>query len=340
MSSANEGIDTDCMTLTRFLLAEQRKHPSATGDLTQLVNAITTAVKAISSAVRKAGIAQLYGITGKSNVQGEEVKKLDVLSNELFINMLKSSFTTCLMVSEENEKAIEVELEKQGKYMVTFDPLDGSSNIDCLGSVGTIFAIYRRPNDSSVKADDVLIPGRKAVAAGYALYGSATMLVLSVGTGVNGFLLDPAIGEFLLTDPNMKIKPRGKIYSINEGYSIHWPEPVKEYIASLKNPKSGKQPYGARYIGSMVADVHRTLKYGGVFAYPATSESPKGKLRLLYECIPMAFIIEQAGGLATTGHIPILDVQPEAIHQRSPIFLGSKDDVEDLLEYFKKHNPA
>ncbi|ESN95315.1 hypothetical protein HELRODRAFT_114723 [Helobdella robusta] len=330
-----EGIDTDCMTLTRFLLAEQRKHPSATGDLTQLINAILTAIKAISSAVRRAGIAQLYGITGNSNVQGEEVKKLDVLSNELFINMLKSSFTTCLLVSEENETVIEVELEKQGKYMVSFDPLDGSSNIDCLGSIGTIFAIYRRPNDDSIKQEDILVPGRQAVAAGYALYGSATMLVLSVGHGVNGFLLDPSIGEFLLTDRKMKIKPRGKIYSINEGYSSMWPQQVKDYIDSLKFPKSGKPPYGARYIGSMVADVHRTLKYGGIFAYPATKDSPKGKLRLLYECIPMAFIIEQAGGLATNGDINILDIKPELIHQRSPIFLGSKEDVEDLMSFFK-----
>lgn len=339
MSSA--AIDTDCMTLTRFLLAEQRKFPQATGDLTQLMTAILTAVKAISSAVRRAGFSHLFGMSGSTNVQGEEVKKLDVISNELFINMLQSSYTTCLLVSEENETAIEVEVEKQGKYIVCFDPLDGSSNIDCLVSIGTIFTIYRKVSEGRATISDALQSGRKVVAAGYALYGSATMVVLSIGTGVNSFMLDPTIGEFLLVDRNMRIKPRGKIYSINEGYSKFWYEPVKEYIEGLKNPQTGnQQPYGARYIGSMVADVHRTLKYGGVFMYPATKDSPKGKLRLLYECIPMAYIIEQAGGLATTGTTPILDVVPESIHQRSPIFLGSKDDIEDVIKCFQKYAPA
>jgi len=336
MTTTGAGIDTDCMTLTRFLLAEQRKHPSASGDLTQLMNAISTAVKAISTAVRKAGISQLHGISGNTNVQGEEVKKLDVLSNDLFINMLRSSYTTCLMVSEENDNVITVESEKQGKYVVCFDPLDGSSNIDCLVSIGTIFAIYKKDTDGVATEEDALKAGRQIVAAGYALYGSATMVVLSTGNGVNGFMLDPSIGEFILTDRNMRIKPRGKIYSINEGYEKFWPAPVKEYIKSKKYPQNGK-PYGARYIGSMVADVHRTLKYGGIFAYPATSENPKGKLRLLYECNPMAFIMEQAGGKATTGTENILDIVPERIHQRVPVFLGSKEDVEDVIECFKKY---
>lgn len=329
------------MTLTRFLLAEQRKVQSATGDLTQLMNAVLTAVKAISSAVRRAGITQLFGIAGNTNVQGEEVKKLDVVANQLFINMLKSSFVTCLMVSEENENVIEVEVEKQGKYIVCFDPLDGSSNIDCLVSIGTIFAIYKKVSEGPATVGDALQPGKNVVAAGYALYGSATMVVLSIGTGVNSFMLDPTIGEFLLIDHNMRIKPRGKIYSINEGYSKFWYEPVKEYVEGLKYPKAAnQQPYGARYIGSMVADVHRTLKYGGIFMYPATKDSPKGKLRLLYECIPMAYIIEQAGGLATTGTTPILEIVPETIHQRSPIFLGSKDDVEDVMKCFSKYEPG
>lgn len=333
MTSTGSGIDTDCMTLTRFLLAEQRKHPEATGDLTQLMNAILTAVKAISTAVRKAGIARLYGIAGSTNVTGDEVKKLDVLSNDLFINMVRSSFTSCLMVSEENENVIEVELEKQGKYIVVFDPLDGSSNIDCLVSIGTIFGIYKRINDGQVSVRDALQPGRKLIASGYALYGSATMMVLTIGTGVNGFMLDPSLGEFILTERNMKIKSKGKIYSLNEGYAKSWFEPVKQYVDAKK---SGK-PYAARYIGSMVADVHRTLCYGGIFAYPATKDSPKGKLRLLYECNPMAFIIEQAGGLATTGTQNILDIVPESIHQRSPIFLGSRDDVLELMDYFQKY---
>lgn len=331
-------FDSDCMTLTRFVLATQKNVPTATGDLTQLLNSLQTAVKAVSSAVRKAGITKLFGIAGSTNVQGEEVKKLDVLSNELFINMLKSSFTTCLLVSEENDNIIEVETEKQGKYIVCFDPLDGSSNIDCLVSIGSIFAIYKKLNSTSKPSlKDALQPGNQIVAAGYSLYGSATMLVLSLGAGVNGFMLDPAIGEFILTDPNMRIPNRGKIYSINEGYSFLWEPAVKEYVESKKNPANGK-PYGARYVGSMVADVHRTIKYGGIFIYPITKDAPKGKLRLLYECNPMAYIITQAGGLATTGSIPVLDVQPESIHQRCPIFLGSKDDVEDVLKVIKKHS--
>jgi len=339
MSMAGSGIDTDCMTLARWLLGEQRKHPHAQGDLTQLMTAILTAVKATSSAVRKAGIAKLYGIAGSTNTTGDEQKKLDVLANDLFINMLRSSFTVCLLVSEENENVIEVDIEKQGKYIVCFDPLDGSSNIDCLVSIGTIFAIYRKVSEGPATLRDALQPGRQIVAAGYALYGSATMVVVSVGNGVQGFMLDPAIGEFVLTERNMRIKPRGKIYSMNEGYAKYWYDPVKDYVESKKNPKSGK-PYGARYIGSMVADVHRTIMYGGMFGYPATMESPKGKLRLLYECNPMAFIVEQAGGLATTGTTPILDIIPETIHQRTPIFMGSREDINDVIECFKKYQNA
>lgn len=332
-------IDTNVMTLTRFVLAEQRKVPGATGDLTQLLTAIQTAIKAVAAAVRRAGIANLYGMAGNTNVQGEEQKTLDVLSNDLFINVLKSSYTTCLLVSEENDTVVEVETERQGKYVVCFDPLDGSSNIDCLGSIGSIFAIFRRKSSGRPDAKDALQTGRNAVCAGYALYGSATMVVLGLGQGVNGFMLDPALGEFILTDPDMKVKPRGKIYSINEGYSAMWDPAVTEYVQSKKFPKSGKA-YGARYIGSMVADVHRTLKYGGIFIYPATKDSPNGKLRLLYECIPMAYLIERAGGMAHSGKIPILDVQPESLHGRCPIFLGSKEDVTELAELYKKHKLA
>jgi len=333
-------IDTNCMTLTRYVLAEQRvRAPEATGDLTLLLSTIQSAVKAISSAVRKAGLAKLFGIAGEVNIQGEEVKKLDVLSNDLFINLMRSSFTTCLLVSEENEHVIEIETEKQGKYIVCFDPLDGSSNIDCLVSIGSIFAIYKKESAGIPTVEDALKPGRKLVAAGYALYGSATALVLSTGHGVHGFMLDPAIGEFILTDPSMTVPSRGKIYSINEGYTATWEPAVAEYVDSKKNPKNGK-PYGARYIGSMVADVHRTLKYGGIFMYPATKDAPKGKLRLLYECNPMSYIIEQAGGLASTGTIPVLDVVPKSIHERCPIFLGSREDVEDVLQIIAKHSKA
>ncbi|XP_062595214.1 fructose-1,6-bisphosphatase 1-like [Saccostrea cucullata] len=329
-------IDTEPITLTRFILAEQKKHPSATGDFSQLINFIQTAVKAVSSAVRKAGIHKIFGMSGTENVSGDDQKKLDVLANDLFINMLKSSFLTCLLVSEENDHAIVVEPEKRGKYIVTFDPLDGSSNIDCLVSIGSIFAIYRKKDDGPATEKDCLQSGRELVGAGYALYGSATMIVLSIGNGVNGFMLDPSIGEFILTEPDIKVKPRGKIYSINEGYEQFWDKATVEYVQSKKRPKTGK-PYGARYIGSMVADVHRTLVYGGIFMYPATSEAPKGKLRMLYESIPMAFIVEQAGGLAVTGTQNILDIVPQSIHERCPVFMGSKEDVQDVIELYKKH---
>nr|XP_006814597.1 PREDICTED: fructose-1,6-bisphosphatase isozyme 2-like isoform X2 [Saccoglossus kowalevskii] len=324
------------MTLTRFVLAEQKKVPHATGELTQLLNALLTALKAVSSAVRRGGIAKLHGIAGLTNIQGEDQHKIDVLANKLFINMLKSSFTTCLMVSEENENVIEVETEKQGKYVVCFDPLDGSSNIDCLVSIGSIFCIYKKISEGEIGVQDALQPGRNIVAAGYALYGSATMVMLSIGQGVNGFMLDPSIGEFVLTERNVRIKPRGKYYSINEGYSQYWEKGVMDYVNNKKYPKEGCNAYNARYIGSMVADVHRTIMYGGIFIYPANKKSPNGKLRLLYECNPMAYIVEQAGGIATTGTKPVLDVVPENIHQRCPIALGSPEDVNEYLECVKK----
>lgn len=326
-------FDSDHITLARHVLTEQRRFPSATGDLTTLLNALMTAIKAVSSAVRKAGIARLYGIAGNTNVQGEEQQKLDVLANELFINMLKSSFTTFMLVSEENEQVIEVETEKQGKYVVFFDPLDGSSNIECLAAIGSIFGIAKKASDGPPSMKDALQPGRNFVAAGYALYGSATSIVLSTGNGVNGFTLDPAIGEFILTQPDIKMKPRGKaIYSTNEGNSSLFNEPMKKYLDSIKFPKDGKSPYAARYVGSMVSDMHRTLVYGGIFMYPENKKSPKGKLRLMYECNPMAYIIEQAGGMATDGKQPILDIVPSSLHERSPIFIGSAEFVKDYLK--------
>ncbi|KAM9098948.1 fructose-1,6-bisphosphatase 1 [Sarcophilus harrisii] len=329
-------FDTDVITLTRFVMEEGRK-AKGTGEMTQLLNSLCTAVKAISSAVRKAGIAHLYGIAGSTNVTGDQVKKLDVLSNDLVINMLKSSFSTCVLVSEENKNAIIVEPEKRGKYVVCFDPLDGSSNIDCLASIGTIFAIYRKTSDGEPSEKDALQPGRNLVAAGYALYGSATMLVLAMACGVNCFMLDPAIGEFILVEKNVKIKKKGNIYSLNEGYARDFDPAITEYIQKKKFPQDNTAPYGARYVGSMVADVHRTLVYGGVFLYPANKKSPKGKLRLLYECNPMAFVMEKAGGLATTGNKAVLDIVPTDIHERAPVILGSPDDVNEFIEIYKKH---
>lgn len=331
-------MDTDCMTLTRWLLAEEKKQPEDSADLTQLISAILTAVKSISSAVRRSGISHMFGIAGSTNIQAQLMSKLNDISNDLFINAMKSSFMTCLIVSEDHEEAIEVDIDRQGKYVVCFDPLDGSSFIDSLVTIGTIFTVFRKKSEGcSASFRDALQSGRDVVAAGYALYGSATAVVLSVGTGVHCFVLDPSIGEFVLTEKNVRIKPRGKIYSINEGYSKYWYDPIRDYVETLKNPKGGKQPYSARYVGAMVSDVHRTLKYGGIFMYPATKDCPKGKLHLLYECIPMAYIIEQAGGLATTGSMPILDVIPKSIHQRSPIFLGSTEDVQDVIDCFTRY---
>ena len=226
-------------------------------------------------------------------------------------------------------------MKKLGKYVVYFDPLDGSSNIDCLVSIGSIFGIAKKMGDGHVTDRDILQPGVNYVASGYALYGSATMVVLTTGNGVNGFTLDPAIGEFLLTEPNMKIKPRGKIYSLNEGYAAEFDEPLKHYLQTIKYPKGGKGAYASRYIGSMVADMHRTIKYGGIFMYPANKSAPEGKLRLLYECNPMAHIVEQAGGLASDGKQRILDILPTGYHCRSPVYIGSKEDVEDFLSFVK-----
>lgn len=324
-------VDVDTMTLTRFVLNEQRKIEGATGSLTLLLNSLLTAIKAISTAVRRAGFAKLGSAVGNTNVQGEEVKKLDVLANDLFINMLKSSFEVGVMVSEENENCIEVPAAVRGKYVVSFDPLDGSSNIDCLVSIGSIFGIWHKVCDGPACEADLLQTGRQQVAAGYALYGSATMIVLSTGNGVQGFTLDPSIGEFVLTDANMTIPRRGNIFSVNEGYHKFWSEEVKEYVRRCKYPPDGSAPLSARLVGSMVADVHRTLKYGGIFMYPPSSKNPQGKLRLQYECNPMAYIIEQAGGMAHSGVKPVLDIQPTSIHQRAPIYLGSVENVEDFL---------
>lgn len=333
---SKHSVDTDINTLTHFVLEEGRK-VGGTGEMTQVLNSLCTAIKAISSAVRKAGIAHLFGIAGSTNVTGDQVKKLDIISNDLVINMLKSSYSTCVLVSEENKHAIIIDPEKRGKYIVCFDPLDGSSNIDCLVSIGTIFGIYKMKTTGEPSEKDALQPGRELLAAGYALYGSATMLVLATDSGVNCFMLDPAIGEFILVDRNVKIKKRGNIYSINEGYASEFDPAITEYIQKKKFPPDNTAPYGARYVGSMVADVHRTLVYGGIFLYPANKKSPSGKLRLLYEGNPMAFVMEKAGGIATTGKENILDIIPTEIHQKAPVIMGSPEDVQELLELYKKY---
>ncbi|KAF7250623.1 Fructose-1,6-bisphosphatase isozyme 2 [Varanus komodoensis] len=340
LMSDRSPFETDMLTLNRYVMEKGRRVKGATGELTQLLNSILTAIKAISTAVRKAGLAHMYGIAGSVNVTGDEQKKLDVLSNSLVINMLQSSYSTCVLVSEENKEAIITPKEKRGKYVVCFDPLDGSSNIDCLASIGTIFAIYKKVSEDEPSEKDALQPGRNIVAAGYALYGSATLVALSTGQGVDCFMLDPALGEFILVDKDVKIKKKGKIYSLNEGYAKYFDPAVTEYLQKKKFPEEGTSPYGARYVGSMVADVHRTLVYGGIFLYPSNQKSPKGKLRLLYECNPMAFIIEQAGGVATTGTEAVLDVKPESIHQRVPFIVGSPEDVQEYLAFVQKHQKS
>lgn len=338
-----EGLDS--ITLTRFVLQGQREHHEATGDLTLLLAAVQLACKVTETCVRRAGIAKLYGLAGSGNVQGEDQKKLDVIANDTFKVNIDSSERCGVMVSEEEDMAIVCGTGLDGsvgKYAIAFDPLDGSSNIDANVSIGTIFSIFRIENPSAVTdtesaARAILQAGRKMVVAGYAMYGSATNLVISVGTGVYGFTLDPSLGEFVLTHPDIKIPSRGKIYSVNEGNAKNWDKATTEYVNSLKYPEEGKSSYSLRYIGSMVADVHRTLFYGGVFIYPADKKSPAGKLRLLYEAAPMAFLMEQAGGKATTGKTPILDVVPDKIHQRVPVYMGSKDDISDFEKLAAKY---
>lgn len=332
---------TDLITLTRHILAEQNRLGSrATGDLTMLLNAIQLTSKFIATNVRKARLINLVGMAGETNVQGEEQKKLDVLSNDIMVNALRASGKTAVLVSEELEEAVIIEPRHKGKYCVVFDPLDGSSNIDAGVNIGTIFGIYQIEEGSEGTIKDVLRPGSHMVAAGYTMYGSSANLVLSTGNGVNGFTLDNGLGEFILTHPDIKIPERGKIYSFNEGNSMYFHQPVIDYLNGIKYPSQEhgkKSPYSARYIGSMVADVHRTLLYGGIFGYPDDKKSKNGKLRMLYEAFPMAYLTEQAGGMATTGTKRILDIHPTEIHARCPVFLGSKEDVKDLIKCYEAH---
>jgi len=328
-------INTDIITLTTNTLNDQSKlGAQASGDLTILLTAIQTTCKFLATNVRKAKLLNLIGVAGTANVQGEDQKKLDILSNEIMVNTLIACGRTAVLVSEEVDDAIIVEGEKKGRYCVVFDPLDGSSNIDAGVNIGTIFGIYRCKEGSKGTVEDVLRPGSEMVAAGYCMYGSSANLVISTGNGVDGYTLDSGMGEFILTHPNIKIPSRGKIYSFNEGNSMYFHEPTLKYLESIKYPANGK-PYSARYIGSMVADVHRTLLYGGIFGYPDDKKTKSGKLRLLYEGNVMAFLVEQAGGVATTGKGRILDIQPKQIHERCPVFMGSKEDVEDLLKFYQ-----
>lgn len=335
--SAAYNIQTDYQTLTKHFLQEQQQlGPKATGDFTILLNAIQFTCKVIAHNIRRANLLSLGGLAGASNATGDEQKKLDIISNDIFLDAMKACGRVSVIVSEEEEEAIIVE-GANGKYCVACDPIDGSSNLDAGVSVGTIFGIYKCKEGSSGSVKDVLRPGTEMMVAGYCMYAASANLIITTGKGLNGFTLDSALGEFILTHPNMKIPKSRAIYSVNEGNSMYWDEPCKKYFESLKFPESGK-PYSARYIGSMVADVHRTLLYGGIFAYPADSKSKKGKLRVLYECFPMAMITEQAGGIATDGKTRILDLCPSEIHERSGIFLGSENEVNKLLQFYAEHS--
>jgi fructose-1,6-bisphosphatase I len=328
---------TQFMTLGRHIFEEQSKYEGATGELSKLLHDLSLAAKVISLEVNKAGLVDIIGFTGDNNVHGEQVKKLDMLAHDMLIKAMDHGGHLCVMASEEEEDIIQIPQKFNiGKYVLLFDPLDGSSNIDANISIGTIFSIYRRisPGDGPGKMEDCLQPGINQVAAGYVVYGSSTMLVYTAGSGVHGFTLDPAFGEFLLSHSNIQTPKKSKIYSINEGNYLYWHPGLKKYIKYLQEEdKSTNRPFSSRYIGSMVADIHRNLLYGGIFMYPSDSRNPKGKLRLQYECNPMAFIVEQAGGRASNGKTRIMEVQPEKLHERSPIFIGSEEDVK-MVEKF------
>jgi fructose-1,6-bisphosphatase I len=317
-------------TLESHIWAGMRGSPGATGEFASLLNSVTLAVRIIHTRVRAAGLAGMLGYTGEVNVQGEDVQKLDAFANDVLCTVLERSGHCAIVASEELEKA--KVFGHGGKYVVCFDPLDGSSNIDVNISIGTIFGIYRASGMSTESA--ALQPGRDLVAAGYAVYGSATTLFFSTGHGVNGFTLDPGVGEFFLSHPRVQCPPRGTCYSINEGNYGRWEQGVKNWNAWVKSSdeKLGL-PYGHRYDGSLVADAHRTLMKGGIFAYPADKKSPKGKLRLLYEANPMAFLFEQAGGMATNGVDRILDIRPTGLHDRTPLVIGSRQDVETYRDF-------
>lgn len=324
------GHDELGWTLDRHILERQRRIPGASGDFTGLFQAIALAARVIASKVQKAGLADVLGATGAVNVQGETVQKLDELANAVLVRCVEAGGHVCVMASEEDESIIPIPPQyPAGKYVLMFDPLDGSSNIDVNISIGTIFSIHRRKTPSGPgTVEDCLQRGADQVAAGYVIYGSSTMLVYTTGDGVHGFTLDPLVGEFFLSHENIRIPPTAPMYSINEGNRGKWTPGVVRWIDTLKSKEApGGKPYGLRYVGTLVADFHRTLLRGGVFAYPGDRSAPEGKLRLLYECAPLAFIAEAAGGAASTGRGRVLDVMPTSLHQRVPFFIGSREDV-------------
>lgn len=316
-------------TLGEYIIENQKDFPYASGELSQLLSSIRIAAKVVNREINKAGLVDILGQAGNENVQGEDQMKLDVFADEVFIRALRARGEVCGVASEENEDYIAFDdpIHSTSKYVVLIDPLDGSSNIDVNVSIGTIFSIYRRVTDigSPVTLEDFLQPGHQQVAAGYVVYGSSTMIVYTTGNGVNGFTFDPGIGSFYLSHPNISIPESGKIYSINEGNYVHFPEGVKKYLKYVQelDPETHR-PYSSRYIGSLVSDFHRNMLKGGIYIYPRGTKAPNGKLRLLYECNPLAFIAEQANGKASDGTQRIMDLQPTELHQRVPYFIGSR----------------
>jgi fructose-1,6-bisphosphatase I len=328
-------VNRAVLTLDEFTLQQLRQFPSATGELSRLLRDLALAAKRVNVEVNKAGLVDILGDAGSINVQGEDVKKLDIYANNQFMGVLKHGISCAGIGSEEMDDFVVFndELSNNSKYVVLFDPLDGSGNIDVNVSIGTIFSVYRRVSalGKPCTQEDFLQQGKKQVAAGYVIYGSSTMFVYATRRGVNGFTLDPSIGEFSLSHPDIKCPPTGKFYSVNHGNFFQYNEGVRKYIDGCqRKTKDNGGPYTQRYIGSMVADVHRNLIKGGIFMYPGTTDKPKGKLRLLYEANPFAFIVEVAGGAATDGIQRILDIVPTKLHQRTPLFIGSKEMMDEL----------
>jgi fructose-1,6-bisphosphatase I len=330
-------------TLDRHILERQRRIPGASGDFTGLFQAIALAGRVIASKVQKAGLADVLGATGAVNIQGETVQKLDELANRVLIRCVEAGGQVCVMASEENDEIIPIPPGyPHGKYVLMFDPLDGSSNIDVNISIGTIFSIHRRVTEKGPgTAADCMQVGHKQVAAGYVIYGSSTMLVYTTGDGVHGFTFEPSIGEFLLSHPRITTPERGHIYSVNEGNYARWMDGVKRYVDWLKvADKDTNRPYSARYVGSLVADFHRNLLYGGIYMYPGDLKNPNGKLRLLYEAAPLAFVAEQAGGCASDGSRRIMELAPSTVHQRTPLYIGSPLDVRECEQFIQDKHPA
>lgn len=329
------------ITLGEFIVENQKDFPYAKGELSGLLSSIRLAGKVVNQAINKAGLSEILGKAGKENVQGESQAKLDIMANDVFVETLRNRGEICGLVSEEMEDfiAFEGDINKNAKYVVLMDPLDGSSNIDVGITVGTIFSIYRRKSQvgNPVELEDFLQPGTAQVAAGYIIYGTSTLLVYTTGNGVNGFTFDPGIGSFFLSHPKMKFPDSGNIYSVNEGNYVHFPKGVKKFIKWLQelDEKEGR-PYTARYTGSLVADLHRNMLQGGIYLYPEGTTAPKGKLRLLYEANPMAFVTEQAGGKCTDGFKRIMEIQPKELHERVPFFCGNKKLVEIAEDFLKK----